>query len=76
MLEVDRPTQLDRVRDRWLRSPLATFVMSETEVDRWRAQFEIPDAAELAGGAAPGPPPPWRTWRGWAEHRWPGLAGG
>jgi hypothetical protein len=49
-LPVDRATQIERIQHRWMRTPDETFVMTEADVDRWRAQFDVPDAAELAGG--------------------------
>ena len=74
-LPVDRPTQIERIRDRWLRTPHATFVITEADVDRWRDQFEPPDSAELGGAAIPGPPPTWSDWGAWAASRWPSLTG-
>lgn len=68
---VDRATQLDRIRSRWSCTPEQTFPMSEADVDRWRVQFEVPDAAELASGLPPAPPPGWHSWQDWAADRWP-----
>lgn len=84
---VDRATQLDRIRNRWTRTPGQTFPMSEANVDRWRAQFEVPEAAELTVESArppraallpsssvdahPPPPPAWPSWQEWADDRWP-----
>ena len=73
-LPVDRATQLERIRDRWMRTPEQTFVMTEADVDRWRAEFDVPDAEELAGGEVPDPPPGWPSWRDWAAQRWPSLS--
>jgi predicted kinase len=55
-LPVDRATQMERIQRRWIRTPDQTFVMTEADVDRWRTQFDVPDAAELAGGELAGPP--------------------
>jgi len=30
--------------------------MSEADMDAWREQFQVPDAAELDGGEIPAPP--------------------
>ena len=72
-LPVDRATQLERIQDRWKQTPDQTFVMTEADVDRWRAQFDVPDAAELAGGDVADPPLGWSSWSDWAEERWPSL---
>ncbi|MFT4217907.1 MAG: hypothetical protein QM619_12100 [Micropruina sp.] len=45
--------------------------MTEAEVDQWRDQFEVPDAAELAGGEIPDPPQGWADWTEWAAEHWP-----
>lgn len=47
--------------------------MTEADIDRWRKQFQAPDAAELGGGTVPGPPPGWPGWPEWAADRWPSL---
>jgi hypothetical protein len=48
--------------------------MTDADIDRWRKQFQAPDAAELAdGGTVPGPPPGWPGWLDWAADRWPSL---
>lgn len=72
-LPVDRATQLDRIAHRWSRTPEGTFSMTESDVDRWRDQFEEPDDGELSGGPPDGPPPGWASWWQWAAHRWPSL---
>ena len=74
-LPVDRATQVERVQDRSMRSPHETFVMTEGEMDRWRSQFEAPDAAELEGVAIPDPPSGWSDWAAWAADRWPTSTG-
>ena len=75
-LPVDRATQMERIQHRWTRTPGETFVITEADVDRWRTQFDIPDAAELAGGEVAGPPPGWSSWSAWAAERWPSLSDG
>ncbi|MGH3220773.1 MAG: AAA family ATPase [Streptosporangiaceae bacterium] len=75
-LPVDRATQLARIRGRQARTPDETFVMTEAEVDSWRALFEVPDIAELAGTDLPEPPPGWPGWPEWAADRWPSLGYG
>lgn len=72
-LPVEREVQLNRVRSRWERTPEQTFPITETELDAWRAQFDVPDADELSGAAIPAPPPEDATWFDWAARRWPSL---
>jgi predicted kinase len=75
-LPVDRATQRARIVHRQADTPHQTFVISQAEADTWRARFEAPDDAELAGTGLPGPPPGWPGWPDWAAGRWPSLAGG
>jgi predicted kinase len=70
---VDRETQLARIAHRQATTPHQTFPMTETDVDEWRAQFQAPDAAELAGGRLDDPPPGWSSWPDWAADHWPSL---
>lgn len=73
-LPVDRQTQLARIRQRWEATPHETYPMTEADVDRWRAQFQEPDAAELAGASPPSSPQHWPSWWDWAAERWPSLS--
>ena len=70
-LPVDKNVQLARIAHRQATTPHQTFPMSETEVDAWRRQFQVPDAAELAGGEIPRPPAGWPGWPQWAAWHWP-----
>lgn len=70
-LPIGRHEQLARIGQRQLGAPHTTFVMTESEVDGWREQFEPPDSAELAGLAIPAPPPGWLDWSAWTADRWP-----
>jgi predicted kinase len=72
-MPVDRRVQLGRVRGRQERTPEKTFPMTEAELDAWREQFQVPDAAELSGSMLPSPPEGYETWAGWAADRWPSL---
>jgi predicted kinase len=54
-LPIGRDLQLHRIARRQATSPHTTFPISDADVDRWREQFQVPDAAELAGGPVPGP---------------------
>jgi predicted kinase len=70
-LPVDKDVQLARIAHRQATSPHQTFPMSEADVDQWRGQFQIPDAAELGGGEIPSPPAGWPGWEEWAADHWP-----
>lgn len=70
-LEVDRRTQLERIGRRSREAPHETYRMSEEEVNQWRAQFEAPGTAELAGDMSATAPPGWSTWASWIADRWP-----
>jgi len=52
-LPVDKDVQLARIARRQQTEPHQTFPMSEADVDRWRKQFQVPNAAELDGGEIP-----------------------
>lgn len=73
-LPIGRDEQLDRIAQRARTTPQSTFPMSEDDVDGWRAQFQEPDDAELAGAPVPPPPAGWTDWWDWAADRWPSLA--
>ena len=70
-LPVDKDVQLARIAQRQAMTPHRTFPMSEADVDAWRQQFQVPDAAELAGGEIPRPPAGWPGWQDWAVDHWP-----
>ena len=72
-LPVDRDVQVARIARRQATAPHTTFPMREADIDAWRPSFEAPDAAELIGGAVPGPPPGWASWAEWARDRWPSV---
>jgi predicted kinase len=70
-LPVDKDVQLARIAHRQETTPHQTFPMSEADVDAWRQQFQVPDAAELHGGEIPAPPAGWPGWPEWAADHWP-----
>jgi predicted kinase len=73
-LPVDKDVQRARIAHRQATAPLTTFPMTEADIDKWRKQFQAPDAAELSdGGTVPEPPPGWPGWPDWAADRWPSL---
>lgn len=73
-LPVDRQIQLARIHQRWETTPDQTYPITEADIDRWREQFQEPDAAELAGASPPPRPQPWPSWWDWAAERWPSLS--
>jgi len=73
-LPVAKDVQRARVAHRQATEPHQTFLMTEADLDRWRGQFQVPDAAELDGGKIPDPPAGWPGWPEWAADRWPSLA--
>ena len=70
-LPVDKDVQLARIAGRQATAPHQTFPMTEADVDQWRKQFQVPDAAELDGGEIPAPPAGWPGWPEWAVSHWP-----
>src|SRR5947199_2535892 len=70
-LPVDKDVQLARIAHRQATTPHRTFPMTEADVDTWREQFQVPDAAELDGSEIPGPPAGWPCWPEWAADHWP-----
>jgi predicted kinase len=70
-LPVDKDVQLARIAHRQAAAPHQTFPMSKADVDQWREQFQVPDAAELGGGEIPSPPAGWPGWEEWAAGHWP-----
>jgi predicted kinase len=70
-LPVDKDVQLARIAHRQETTPHQTFPMSEADLDAWRGQFEVPDAAELDGGEIPAPPAGRPSWLEWAADTWP-----
>ncbi len=70
-LPVDEDVQLARIAHRQATAPQRTFPMTEADLALWRERFEVPDAAELAGGDVPGPPAGWPGWEEWAADHWP-----
>lgn len=52
-MPADHETQLERIAQHQAVASDQTFPISEADLLRWRALFEIPDAAELAGSDGP-----------------------
>ena len=75
-LPVDKDVQFARIAHRQATAPHQTFPMSAADLDQWREQFEVPDAAELDSGEIPGPPAGWPGWLEWAADHWPSCTDG
>jgi predicted kinase len=75
-LPVDKDVQLARIAHRQATEPHQTFPMNEADVDQWREQFQVPDAAELGDGEVPDPPAGSPGWPEWAADHWPTCADG
>jgi predicted kinase len=73
-LPVEKDVQLARIAHRQATAPHRTFPMTEADVDAWRRQFQVPDAAELDGSEILSPPTGWLGWLEWASDHWPSLA--
>jgi predicted kinase len=74
-LPVDKDVQLARIAHRQETAAHQTFPMTAAELDAWRQQFQVPDAAELHGGEIPAPPGGWPSWSEWAADHWPSCTG-
>ena len=73
-LEIEAAAQRDRIAERLRRAPDAGYPISDADLAAWRALFQPPDAAELAGTEPLDPPPSgFQSWPDWAGHRWPSL---
>ena len=73
-LPVDAGIQRARIAHRQATAPHTTFPMTDADLDRWRRQFQVPDAAELSDDpTVAGPPRGWPGWPQWAADRWPSL---
>jgi predicted kinase len=72
-MPIDHEEQRGRVRGRFETAPNQTFHMSDVELQQWRAQFQVPDDAELQDSEIPAVPPGFESWSHWASQRWPSL---
>jgi predicted kinase len=72
-LPIDHEEQRRRIARRFGATPHQTFHMSDVELEKWRAQFDVPDEEELRGTGIPPVPSGYATWSQWASNRWPSL---
>lgn len=70
-LPIDEATMRARIAHRQQTTPEQTFPISGADITLWRAQFEEPDADELANGDVGDPPVGWPSWRHWVADWWP-----
>jgi len=71
-LPIGYEEQRRRITDRCETEP-GQFLMSDSELKQWAAQFEAPDADELRGSQIAPVPLGFATWGQWASERWPSL---
>jgi predicted kinase len=72
-VEVDDGVRRARATLRWQQNPESTFAMTDSDHDRYAAQFEPPTDYELTYGPGPRPPAGSESWLHWASARWPTL---
>ena len=63
--------QRRRLDRRQREAPETTWPMSDDELARWAASFDVPTPGELDGTEPIGPPPDAATWAEWRARRWP-----
>ena len=70
--EVEPAEQRRRLEERLAEAPHETWPISEQELTRWAAKFDIPTPGEVDGSEPIADPPDgFTTWREWADMRWP-----
>jgi predicted kinase len=69
-LPVDEEEQWRRVQARPQTDAATTFEMTKADLERWRENFQPPDAAELEAGIDP-PPAGFDSWEAWVAQWWP-----
>ena len=70
-LPVDRDEQWRRVQAHSVTGSASRFEMTMSDLDRWRRDFQTPDAAELETADIDPPPAGFDTWEAWAAEWWP-----
>lgn len=74
-LEADAVEQRTRLHRRQAHEPHTTWPMSDAELGRWAAMFDVPTPGELDGSEPlDDPPAGFATWDEWRRHRWPASA--
>lgn len=70
--ELEPDEQRRRLDQRLAQAPHETWPMSEDELTRWAAAFDVPAPGELDGSEPVGDPPHgFASWREWMSSRWP-----
>ena len=70
-LPVDEEEQWRRVQARALSDAATTFGMTRADLDRWRPDFQPPDATELGTADLDPPPAGFDSWQAWVAQWWP-----
>jgi len=70
--ELGPDEQRNRLDQRLAEVPHETWPISDEELARFAAKFDVPSAAELDGTEPVGRPPDgFANWAEWTRHRWP-----
>jgi predicted kinase len=70
-LQVDEEEQWRRVQARSPADGVTSFEMTKADLQRWRQNFQPPDAIELERAGIDPPPAGFDSWAGWVAHWWP-----
>ena len=70
-LDLPGPEQRRRLAVRQREAPETTWPMSEEELTRWAASFDVPTPGELDATEPIGEPPGGGSWAEWRDRRWP-----
>jgi hypothetical protein len=68
---LDEEEQWRRVQARPPADGVTSFEMTKAELQRWRQNFQSPDAIELERADIDPPPAGFDSWADWAAHWWP-----
>lgn len=70
--EVSEGERRRRLDQRQTEAPHTTWPMSDQELARWAAMFDVPTPSEIDGSEPIGKPPVgFASWSAWRTHRWP-----
>jgi predicted kinase len=70
-LAIDEAEQRDRINRRFTSTPESTFLITQCDLDEWRAIFQPPGEEELSGNTLDPAPPGFDSWRAWVTAWWP-----
>lgn len=70
-LHVDEAEQWRRVQARPFIDAATSFEMTKADLERWREDFQPPDATELETAEITPPPAGFESWEAWVAQWWP-----